>query len=154
VIRTLRRAHGVWWLVLAPVLPGSLLLALAIRPPAVLPSPADPAGWESESTVSRAAVRLAPSPFVLTAEPDGGLRLDATGRPGTLPPGLFLYATTSDDVAAGDPLPADAVLLGAATPGAGMRAPRSPSAHIVLYSLATGAIVGAGEPPVAASRER
>ena len=43
MIRSLRRAHRLWWLGLAILLPAALLLALWSRPPAVLPTPALPA---------------------------------------------------------------------------------------------------------------
>jgi len=153
MILPLRRAHGVLWLGLAVVLPAGLALALWSRPPAVLPTPADPAGWNSMPGAGASVVPLDPSPFALSIDEGGGLRLLAIGEPDGVAPGLYLYAVGSE-VAAGDALPDEAELLGAAEAGAAVRSPRSGSARIVLYSTLRETIVGVGEMPAPRSQAR
>ncbi|HVS64815.1 MAG TPA: hypothetical protein VMT85_15070 [Thermoanaerobaculia bacterium] len=153
MILPLRRAHGVLWLGLAIVLPAGLALALWSRPPAVLPTPAAPVGWNAMPGAGASVVPLDPSPFALSVEEDGSLRLLAIGEPDGVAPGLYLYAVGSE-VAAGDALPDDAELLGSAEVGAAVRPPPSGSARLVLYSALYETVVGVGEMPAPGSRDR
>ncbi|HVS14200.1 MAG TPA: hypothetical protein VMV46_09765 [Thermoanaerobaculia bacterium] len=146
MIRPLRRAHGAAWLALAAVLPLAYALALWSRPSRPLPVPALPAAWfastvESGAADGGASIPLAPTALALAAAGPGAWRIVAVGEPSLLAPGLLVYASATT-AAAGQPLPADAVLLGAARPDEAYRAPAD-ARSILLYAAIDGAVVGA-----------
>jgi hypothetical protein len=154
MIRRLRSRHRVMILVLTPLLPAILLIALLGRSP--VPASALPrelaAPHEVALTPIGSAWMLIDSPkiqaryFAREGESNvAAIALTPSKEP--TPPDLLLYwAETAGDSAT---LPQAAALLGPLQPGEPVKLPASNRGYLILYSLAHRERIGVAElPPI------
>ncbi len=156
MIRRLRARHRAMIVLLTPILPAILLVALVGR------SPVPPTGLPRELTDAR-DTSLAPvgSEWTLLQSPKirarffaqrgdstpSAIALDPVEQP--TPPDLLLYwAETAGDSTT---LPADALLLGPLEAGKQWKLPGSNRGYLILYSLAHRERVGIAELPAVRS---
>ena len=154
MIRRLRARHRVMILVLTPILPAILLIAILGRSP--VPASALPRGLAAPHEVALmpigSAWTLIESPRIqahyFAREGESSAAAIAL-TPSTDPtaPDLLLYWTeTAVDSAT---LPEDAALLGPLQPGEPVKLPASNRGYLILYSLAHRERIGVAElPPI------
>jgi hypothetical protein len=150
MIRKLRARHRVMFVLLTPILPVILLVALVARSP--VPSTGLPRELTGKADPSLVPVgtewTLLQSPRIqarfLARQGDStpsAITLASVQQP--TPPDLLLYwAETAGDSTT---LPADALLLGPLEAGKQLKLPASNRGYLILYSLAHGERVGFAE---------